>query len=184
MVFRRPYLCAAYLPDAQNLLTPGSVGACPLSRLIAGVCRIVGKGWRERKTGPFSWLKVCRCRVHERSFTIYPFGMMPYSRRSLIDAPNYLSAVSDATQGIRWPEVTPAQGSTFKTQKRHIMLWCQLIGVGPLFRLAKYRRVRMLAATGQATDRIALPAFFAVTSTPVATSRLPSLKLCQPSYPL
>jgi hypothetical protein len=103
-----------------------------LGGLIAGACRIIGRGWRERKTGPFSWLKVCRCRFHELSFTIYPFGMMPYSRRSLIDAPTYLSAVSDATQGIKWPEITPDQGSTFKTQKRHIRLWCQLIGVDPL----------------------------------------------------
>jgi hypothetical protein len=56
--------------------------------------------------------------------------MMPYARRSLIDDPHYLSAVSDAAQGIKWPELTPESGSTFKTQKRHIMLWCQLIGVG------------------------------------------------------
>jgi hypothetical protein len=58
--------------------------------------------------------------------------MMPYSRRSLIDDPSYFAAVRDATQGIKWPELTPEQGSTFKTQKRHIMLWCQLISVGPL----------------------------------------------------
>lgn len=129
MACHRPFLCAAYLPDVQNRLTPGSVHACPLSGVMPGICRTVGRGWRERKTGPFQELKLCHCRVHKLSFTVYPFGMVPYSRRSLIDTPNYFAAVSDATEGIRWPEITPDQGSTFKTQKRHIMLWCQLIGV-------------------------------------------------------
>jgi len=128
----RPFLCAAYLPDVLNRLTPGSVKACPLSGVVPGMCRIVGRGWRERKTGPFQELKLCHCRVHKLSFTVYPFGMVPYSRRSLIDYPNYFAAVSDATQGIKWPEITPDRGSTFKTQKRHIKLWCQLIGLEPL----------------------------------------------------
>jgi len=99
---------------------------------MPGPCRVIGKGWRDRKCGPYQRLKLSRCQVHKLSFTVYPLGMVPYSRRSLIDDPNYFAAVGDATQGKRWPEVAPDQGSTFKTQKRHIMLWCQLIGVGPL----------------------------------------------------
>jgi hypothetical protein len=128
----RPFLCAAYLPDARNRLVPGSIRACPLSSLISGSCRIVGKGWRERKSGPFQRLKLCLCRVHGLTFTIYPFGMMPYLRRSLIDDPNLLSAVSDAAQDIRWPELASGDevlGATLKTQRRHILLWCRLLSL-------------------------------------------------------
>jgi hypothetical protein len=117
-----------------------------MSSVVAGICRIVGRGWRERKTGPFQELKLCHCRVHELSFTVYPFGMVPYSRRSLIDDPNYFTAVSDASQGIKWPEITPDLGSTFKTQKRHIKLWCQLIGVEPLSSASE--RLRASVALG------------------------------------
>ncbi len=126
---------------------------------MPGICRIVGRGWRERKTGPFQELKLCHCRVHELIFTVYPFGMVPYSRRSLIDDPNYFAAVSDATQGIKWPEITPDRGSTFKTQKRHIMLLCQLIGLEPLSSASE--RLRASVALGishlhlrEAADRI------------------------------
>ena len=125
----RSFICAAYLPCAQNLLGPGTLSACPLSGFVPGPCLITSNGWRQRKCGPFQRLKLARCRSHRLYFTIYPLGMTPYSRRSFVDDPNYFAAVSDAISGCKWPDLSPCEGSTFKTQKRHLARWTLLLGV-------------------------------------------------------
>ncbi len=128
---RRSFVSAAYLPNDQNELTPGLIRACPWDGLLAGRCRIVSNGWRERKCGPFQRLKLFRCRIHRLGFTVYPFGMTPYSRYSFLDSPNYFAAVADAIRGCKWPESASRAGATFKTQKRHIKRWALLFGAEP-----------------------------------------------------
>jgi hypothetical protein len=57
--------------------------------------------------------------------------MTPFSRRSFLDYPNYFAAVSGAASGCKWPDLSPIEGSTFKTQKRHLVRWTLLLGVEP-----------------------------------------------------
>lgn len=132
MTVLRPFLCAVYLPDAQNRLTPGSTKCCPVCEIMAGACRIVGNGWRHRKCGPFLRVKLFRCQTHLLGFTVYPLGMTPYSRRSFLNFPNCFAAIADAASGCKWPDLTPLEGATFKTQKRHIARWALLFGIEPV----------------------------------------------------
>jgi hypothetical protein len=127
----RAFICSPYLPNDQNELLPGTIKACPMDGFLAGYCRIVSKGWRERKCAPFQRLRRLRCRTHSLGFTIYPLGMTPYSRRSFIDSPNYFAAVADAIAGCKWPELTGTEEATFKTQKRHIKRLAVIFAVEP-----------------------------------------------------
>jgi len=40
--------------------------------------------WRERKTGPGIPLRLIFCRSHNRHFTVYPMGHVPYSRMPML----------------------------------------------------------------------------------------------------
>jgi hypothetical protein len=40
--------------------------------------------WRERKTGPGVPLRVIFCHSHNRYFTVYPMGHVPYSRMAML----------------------------------------------------------------------------------------------------
>ena len=50
-------------------------------------CAVVQHDRRVRKTGPTHALVVLRCLVHACSFTVYPPGFVPYSRRQLVEGP-------------------------------------------------------------------------------------------------
>ena len=128
---RRPFVIGSYLPNDQTRLRPRVPNVCPEGESGAGGCCIVSHGWRPRKTGPFSWLKLFRCLLHGIGFTVYPQGMVPFARRSFIDNPNYFEAAVDAEQECKWPHLTPSQGSTFKTQKRHVLFLSKIFGVDP-----------------------------------------------------
>ena len=130
-ISRRAFIIAAYLPNSQNELMPGTVRCCPVDGLLTGFCRIVSNGWRGRKCGPFRRLKLFICRTHSLGFTVYPLGLTPYSRHSFLDFPNYFGAVSDAIRRCKWPEAAALAGCTFKTQKRHIKRWTLLFGIEP-----------------------------------------------------
>ena len=125
----RPFVTGHYLPDDQSRLRPGVIVECPLGKEIPGPCRILSKGWRKRKTGPFALLKRLRCLGHCTGFTVFPFGMMPFARRSLVDIPRFAESVEDAVAGKKWPIQASGQGSVFKTQKRHILALSKVFGV-------------------------------------------------------
>ena len=58
---------------------PVGVEECPFGE----GCRVGQHDTRHRKTGPAVPLAVCRCGVHERSFTVYPPGYAPYARQRI-----------------------------------------------------------------------------------------------------
>lgn len=128
---RRCFVTSSYLPDSQSRLSPKSPAGCPKRESGPDKCHIVSNGWRSRKVGPFAWLKQFLCLFHGVKFTVYPCGMIPFGRRSFIDAPNFMEAVVDGANGAKWPTLAPQQGSTFKTQKRHILFLSKLFGVEP-----------------------------------------------------
>lgn len=125
----RAFVSASYLPDSESRLVPRAVARCPRSDEGISFCRVVSKGWRTRKTGPFLLLKRLLCLVHGLGFTVYPFGMVPFSRCSFLHAPNFMQSIEDACKGERWPDFASGQPATFKTQKRQILSWCKLLGV-------------------------------------------------------
>lgn len=125
----RAFVTCSYLPDDQSHLSPRSPPGCPHRESSTLPCHVVSNGWRRRKTGPFAWLKLFRCLLHGVGFTVYPIGMTPFARRSFIDAPSFQESAVDAAIGKKWPEFAPQEGSTFKTQKRHILLLSKLFGI-------------------------------------------------------
>lgn len=90
---------------------------CP-ARGPDGPCDVVVHALRARKTGPPHPLAVCRCHAHGLSFSIYPPGFVPYSRRALFgvpgapatEAPSFASVAREAAEGVAW--VRAAAGGT------------------------------------------------------------------------
>jgi hypothetical protein len=130
---KRPVIQVSYLPDLSGIASPGAITRCPEADLDHRKCNIKKKSWRKRKTGPLGKLARFECTVHKGGiFTVYNLGMLPYKRKSLIDTKDSMAqAIIDGASGIKWPEEAKGGLSTFKTQKRHIRFWCQLIGVEP-----------------------------------------------------
>jgi len=76
----RPFVVAEYVEEEPGgVWRPVRVGECPFGE----GCRVRHHDVRERKTGPGIALAVCRCEVHERYFTVYPPGHVPYGRQRL-----------------------------------------------------------------------------------------------------
>lgn len=125
-----PFVSGRYLPDVQGRLVAPRVDSCPLGHRLGGACQLFSKGWRVRKTGPYRALQRVRCKCHNRGFTVYPLGMVPYGRRSFLDEPAMVSCLEDAAPDRKWPLLPSLELPTFKTQKRHILMWSNLIGVG------------------------------------------------------
>lgn len=87
-------------------------------------CHVVLHNHRDRKTGPCHPLAVVRCLQHDVSFTVYPTGFTPYSRRPLttsIDAtdPSLVDVCSSAEEGP-WPRGGGEPPGVWSTQVRLI----------------------------------------------------------------
>lgn len=129
--------------------------ACPASE--EGVACSVGLDHRRaRKTGPCVPVAVLACATHERRFTLYPCGHVPYGRESVapvgLDGQALLTtatvnttttaedpcapwrqtrfaAVLDAARGKAWPRDGP--GSCWTTQLRRLDELAALLGFEP-----------------------------------------------------
>jgi len=130
---KRPVIQSRYHPQKDGRPAPGKISQCPEAGCDSQECIIIKNGWRERKTGPLTWLALRVCRVHNGGvFTVYNIGMLPKKRRSFFDGKDqFTDAIVDGAEGKKWPEEAKGGASTFKTQKRHIQFWCELIGVEP-----------------------------------------------------
>jgi len=131
-----PFVQAAY----DDGVLASSILDCPFGR-PGEPCAVSLQGHRVRKTGPVHRLVVLRCHVHERAFTVYPPGFVPYARRQLCegpvqhDVPSLARAVQDtATHGPR--KRTPDGGveGSWCTQQRLLQLVSELFGLPALER--------------------------------------------------
>ncbi len=99
---------------------------------------------RKRTTGPGHPLAVVRCVDHQRAFTLYPPGHVPYGRQAIISASvegdlsseplreTIFAAAKDAAAAEPWPSESPAEDPRRRrTQGRHLQLTAQLMGVHP-----------------------------------------------------
>jgi hypothetical protein len=82
---KKPFVSASYHHTYQDSrLRPTPISFCPESLNGHQKCEIKDRGWYSRKTGPEIQLKICRCLVHDISFSIYPPGYGPYERRAIM----------------------------------------------------------------------------------------------------
>lgn len=150
-----PFLVAAYVPGGAGEWAPSVLPtACPWSDGVA-VCRVSHDHRRARKTGPRIPVAVLSCATHDRRFTVYPCGHVPYGREAVapvdldgrvltvavVDvAPTGLDpcapwrqtrygAVLDAARGKAWPRDGP--GSCWTTQLRRLDELAALLGLDP-----------------------------------------------------
>jgi hypothetical protein len=78
------FICTPYVTDAQGRLRPTEgITQCPRAK-GAEQCRMKKHDWRERKTGPCIAVRLLYCRSHDRHFTVYPMGHVPYSRMRML----------------------------------------------------------------------------------------------------
>ena len=107
---------------------------CPHADAVDG-CDVVLHDRRIRKTGPADPLAVCRCHRHGVSFTVYPPGFVPYSRRRLTDSaiddtdPALLEVCANAVEGP-WPRGGGHPPGVWSTQVRLIERAAEITGMG------------------------------------------------------
>ena len=80
MQIKHPFVVTEYRPGPDGTLEP----ELPTEGVCAGwdgrSCKLNINHRRERSTGPCFPLTVMRCRPHQRGFTLYPPGYVPYGR--------------------------------------------------------------------------------------------------------
>lgn len=102
-----PFVVAEYVEqEPGGVWRPVRVGECPFGE----GCRVRSHAKRERKTGPEIALAVCWCEVHERHFTVYPPGHVPYGRRRLAPLSVGGQAVGVESEESSWRGSLPRGG--------------------------------------------------------------------------
>jgi len=128
----RCFLVADYSPDLAGNLRPAKPSLCSAAHEGAsGLCEINIHSYRARKCGPGFDLAIFVCKIHDLTFTIYPPGWSPYSRRRLVGEGSTLEAVDDLAAGRAWPEQSNSESPTERTQRRWTLAWSILIGIDP-----------------------------------------------------
>ncbi len=166
----RTFVITPYVPGAIGRLTPKRPTTCPCFDPGELPCRIYLNHLRNRSTGPCFPLEVVGCRTHERIFTLYPPGHVPYGRVPLVKVSpdgnplgesdsgierfqdTLFQAALDAATGKAWPKESENGYDVprFPTQQRHLAKACLLTGVAP--RLANDLRPQLadvLSIAGQ-----------------------------------
>lgn len=146
---RRDFVVTPYRGRGECLVP--DMPKCCLAHDAAG-CRIRVNHYRPRKTGPCFALCVVECVTHQRIFTLYPPGYVPYGRAAVAPVSSDGASIADdaggddaweltiyraaydAERGIAWPRrLAPGDGErrqeTWRTQGRRIVLAGSLLGV-------------------------------------------------------
>jgi hypothetical protein len=127
---------------------------CPWRLPDAPSCRVRVDHRRDRKSGPCFALVVARCAVHDRAFTLYPPGHVPYGRVAIApvavdgaplrsEAPDDIepgwgatvfAAALDASRGEPWTRSSkePSDPRRWRTQRRRLSLAAALVGIAAI----------------------------------------------------
>ena len=141
---RQPFVQVAYHLDASGQLVAELPGYCPGHDAGAG-CRVTAHYKRVRSQGPAHALVVAHCHEHDCSFTLYPPGWVPYTRRATCDVTpagyavrnpsldvTMFAAAKDAQAGELWPRSGAALAQAVqRTQGRQLTRASLLVGVSP-----------------------------------------------------
>jgi hypothetical protein len=148
----RFYVVSTYRPDPDGNLVPDFPSCGPCNEFDNHECALGIDHYRIRKQGPGPSLCVMRCSTHNKGFTIYPPGWVPYGRKALAPVAldgdrissseganrfeeTYFEAALDAVNQCAWPHQSSA-GSLeprFTTQTRHLQRSSLLLGIYPSF---------------------------------------------------
>lgn len=149
---RRPFVVTPYTAvDAGGAPVPCWPSAGPCAADDARPCRLRREHLRGRRTGPCFALQVASCGVHERAFTLYPPGHVPYGRSAIapvardgaplrVEGSPSVSAFKetcfrpavDAAAGRSWPRSGPVlDGTWWATQARAVVRQVSWLGVAP-----------------------------------------------------
>ena len=140
------FVVTKYYGNDKNEIVPVMPTCCPLHKGNE-MCALGVKDWRIRQTGPGFAFCVMHCRTHQRCFTLYPPGYVPYGRQAIVDldisgqpvgsergppfSGTYFQAALDGAEGKAWPkeELEGSQAPRFITQRRHLARGCHLLGI-------------------------------------------------------
>jgi len=132
---KRPFVIAAYVVvDGQvSVELPDTCPFCDDGKR----CSVGRHAKRERKTGPGHALVVARCHKHERYFTLYPRGYVPYARQPIVDVEDNdepaFRAARDAADDdtLAWRRRRRGAGGApcWRTQCRHIRRVALMLGI-------------------------------------------------------
>lgn len=147
------FVVTIYSAETGNRPLPVIPQYCPKHLLEAGECKVVIHFWRERKTGLLRFLAVAKCNEHNKAFTLYPPGMLPFKRQALVvnididgkvvnaedietlTKETLFEAAYDKSIGEEWPKEQPADSPVtskrFDTGSRHIRQSAQLLALNP-----------------------------------------------------
>jgi hypothetical protein len=165
----RVYVVSAYHADNEGNLIPELPDLGPCHHWDQRPCKLGIDHYRDRKSGPGFPISVIRCRTHQKGFTIYPPGFVPYARQPLTPvAPDghlttatsgaplftgtYFDAALDAAAGRFWPRESTSDSlsARYGTQKRHLSRALLLLGIQPgLHARLREEAAQILAVPGQ-----------------------------------
>ncbi len=147
---KKLFLVSPYHPDSNGQLIPEWPDNGPCHLMNKDSCKLSLNHCRERKTGPCIPLYVVCCTTHEKAFTIYPPGHVPYGRKGILKAAPDGSAIRDsigiqrftetlfdaaldAAEDTIWPKesLVDSLTSRYLTQRRHIDRAAMLLGIAP-----------------------------------------------------
>ena len=142
------FVVTPYIPDRDGIIQPQVPNVGPCCGLDKRPCKICSDHDRERKTGPRFLLRVVRCRTHNKSFTLYPPGYVPYGRKpvgnlaedgnpivGLTGAERFsgtiFDAALDADKQLFWPfdDGNFHVKQSVMTQANHLNLSKELLGI-------------------------------------------------------
>lgn len=159
-VARRVFIVTPYAADVEGVMVASMPSSCPRRQAGDAPCCVWEDHRRARKTGPLFALTVARCGPHDRAFTLYPPGHVPYGRIAIApvssdgallkDTPSgepaaageaplpqpsfpdtVFGAAIDAAAGQAWPREPPARPAHWRTQGRRLVRGAQLVGIAP-----------------------------------------------------
>lgn len=147
----RPFVIGVYRGVRDGAELASLPPNCPAGVDGEEACSLYVHHLRERSTGPEHPLAVCRCVVHEVTFTVYPPGYVPYSRQPVApvaekcmpaERPGKVSewkgtvfdAALDAAAGRAWSQqsLPGYPDPRWSTQRRHLEVVSILLGLEPL----------------------------------------------------
>ncbi len=109
---RTSFVVTPYSVSKGGVMVPAWPSAGPCAGLDEPSCHLVKKDWRDRVTGPCFPLRVLRCTTHERAFTLYPPGHVPYGREVVAPVAPDGTALRDPSEAVSDP-VERLRGTVF-----------------------------------------------------------------------
>lgn len=121
------FIVMAYIADALGVPRPKKPLMCPRAGIGDIACTIHIARWRFRKCGISFLLAGMRCLTHRISFTVYPPGWAPYSRRPLAAIDHSGCAIEPVDDESQWSD-TVFKAAIDAANKR---LWPEEVLLGP-----------------------------------------------------